>query len=329
LKTRTGIIGTGSFLPSKVLTNDDLEKMVDTSDEWIKTRTGILERRIADKDTASSDLGLEAAKKALDEAKIGPREIDLIVCATATPDMFFPSTACLIQRELGTTHAFAFDISAACSGFVYAIEVANQFIKSGKCEKALVIGVETISRITDYQDRNTCILFGDGAGAVVLAPVSEEKGILGSHLASDGREAGLIKIPAGGSRLPATCQTVQEGLHCLKMKGNEVFKLAIRLMSWVVHQVLEECGLRINDVDLLIPHQANMRIITALASRLRIPIEKVAINVDKYGNTSAATCPIALDEAVREGRIKDGDIVVLVAMGSGLTWGANVIRWGR
>lgn len=326
---QAGIIGTGSFLPSKVLTNDDLEKMVDTSDEWIRTRTGILERRIADKDTASSDLGIQAAKKALKEAEVGPKEVDLIVCATATPDMFFPSTACLIQRELGTTHAFAFDISAACSGFVYAVEVANQFVRTGKCKRALVIGVETISKITDYRNRNTCILFGDGAGAVVLAPVSEDKGILGSHLASDGRKAGLIEIPAGGSRIPATCETVKERLHYLRMKGNEVFKLAVRLMSWVVHQVLEECGLSINDVDLLVPHQANMRIITALASRLKIPLEKVAVNVEKYGNTSAATCPIALDEAVREGRIKDGDIVVLVAMGSGLTWGANVIRWGR
>lgn len=326
---QAGIIGIGSFLPSKVLTNDDLEKMVDTSDEWIRTRTGILERRIADKDIASSDLGIQAAKKALKEAGIGPRELDLIICATATPDMFFPSTACLIQQELGATHAFAFDLSAACSGFVYAVEVANQFIKSGKCEKALVLGVETLSKITDYQDRNTCVLFGDGAGAAVLAPVSEGKGILSSNLHSDGREADLIKIPAGGSRLPATCQTVQERLHYLNMKGNEVFKLAIRLMSWVVHKALEECYLNISDVDFLIPHQANMRIITALSSRLKIPMEKVVINVDRYGNTSAASCPIALDEAIRGGQIKDGDVVVLVSMGSGITWGANVIRWGR
>ncbi len=322
-----GIAGSGFYVPKKVLTNFDLEKMVDTTDEWIRTRTGIRERRIADDNEATSDLAVEAARKALENARINPQEIDLIIVATLSPDYLFPSTACLVQDKLGIKNARAFDVEAACSAFIYALSVAEAFIKSDACKTALVIGAEVFSRIVDWKDRNTCILMGDGAGAVVLKEVENGKGILSTHLGADGSGASLLKQPAGGSRLPASEETVRQGLHYFKMQGNDVFKLAVRIMSESVINALKKAGLSNKNVDLIIPHQANLRILNAMAKRLSIPMEKLMVNLDKYGNTTAASIPIALDEAVKQGRIKEGDIVVLVAFGAGLTWGAAVIRW--
>lgn len=322
-----GIEGSGFYVPKKVLTNFDLEKMVDTTDEWIRTRTGIKERRIADDNEATSDLAIEAARKALEDARISPQEIDLIIVATLSPDYPFPSTACLVQDKLGIKDARAFDIEAACAAFIYALSVAEAFIKSGTCKTALVIGAEVVSRIVDWADRNTCVLMGDGAGAVVLREAENGKGILSIHLGADGSRANLLKQPAGGSRLPATEETVRQGLHYFKMQGNEVFKLAVRIMSESVETALKKAGLSKKDIDLIIPHQANVRILNALAGRLSIPVEKVMVNLDKYGNTTAASIPIALDEALKQGRIKEGDIVVLAAFGAGLTWGAAIIRW--
>ncbi len=322
-----GIAGSGFYVPKKVLTNFDLEKMVDTTDEWIRTRTGIRERRIADDNEATSDLAVEAARKALEDAQISPQKIDLIIVATLSPDYLFPSTACLVQDKLGIKDAWAFDVEAACSAFIYALSVAEAYIKSGACKTALVIGAEVFSRIVDWKDRNSCILMGDGAGAVVLKEVENGKGILSTHLGADGSGASLLKQPAGGSRLPASEETVRQGLHYFKMQGNNVFKLAVRIMSESVITALKRAGLSNKDIDLIIPHQANIRILNAMVKRLSLPMEKLMINLDKYGNTTAASIPIALDEAVKQGRIKEGDIVVLVAFGAGLTWGAAVIRW--
>lgn len=322
-----GIAGIGFYVPKKVLTNFDLEKMVDTTDEWIRTRTGVRERRIADDNEATSDLAIEAARKALEDAQISHQEIDLIIVATLSPDYLFPSTSCLVQDKLGIKDAWAFDIEAACSGFIYALSVAEAFIKSGSYKTALVIGAEVFSRIVDWTDRNTCVLMGDGAGAVILREVENGKGILSTYLGADGSRADLLKQPAGGSRLPAAEETVRQGLHYFKMQGNEVFKLAVRIMSESVITALKKAGLSNKDIDLIIPHQANIRILNAMARRLSLPMEKLVVNLDKYGNTTAASIPIALDEAVKQGRIKEGDIVVLVAFGAGLTWGASVIRW--
>lgn len=323
----TTIVGTGSFIPDKVLTNLDLEKMVDTSDEWIITRTGIKERRIVDDEMAASDLALKAAERALEAAGISALEIDLVVVATITPDMAFPSTACLVQDRIGAKKAAAFDISAACSGFIYGLSVVDQFIKSGTYETALLIGTETLSRITDWTDRNTCVLLGDGAGAVVVKSTGEEKGILSFYLGADGGAGDLLKLPAGGSRKPPTHETIDNGLHYIKMRGNELFKVAVRVLVRAAEEALSRIHLSSEEVSLLIPHQANIRIIQAAAEKAGIPLSKVYINVDKYGNTSSASIAIALDEAVREGRIKEGDIIVLDAFGGGLTWGACVIRW--
>jgi 3-oxoacyl-[acyl-carrier-protein] synthase-3 len=323
-----GIVGTGFYVPEKILTNSDLEKMLDTTDEWIRTRTGIKERRIADDNEATSDLAIKAARKALEDAKISNKKVDLIVVATLSPDYAFPSTACLVQNKLGIKDAWAFDIEAACSGFIYALSVAEAIIKSGTCNTALVIGAEIFSRILDWKDRNTCVLMGDGAGAVVLREVENGKGILHTYLGADGSGADLMKQPAGGSRLPANEETVRQGLHYFKMQGNEVFKLAVRMMSDSAMTALKKAGLSNKDIDLIIPHQANIRILSAMARRLSLPMEKVMVNIDKYGNTTSASIPIALDEALKQGRIKEGDIVVLVAFGAGLTWGASVIRYG-
>jgi len=323
----TIIVGTGSFVPNKVLTNKDLEEMVDTDDEWIVSRTGIKERRIVSGETAASDLALKAAERALEAAGVGPLEIDLIVVATITPDMSFPSTACLVQDKIGAKKAAAFDISAACSGFIYGLSVVDKFIKSGTYETVLLIGTETLSKITDWTDRNTCILLGDGAGAVVVKSTEEKKGILSFYLGADGSAGDLLKLPAGGSRKPATHETVDNGLHYIKMKGNELFKVAVRVLVRAAKEALSRCNLSSEEVNLLIPHQANIRIIQAMAGKAGIPLSKVYINVDKYGNTSSASIAIALDEAVREGRIKPGDIIVLDAFGGGLTWGACVIKW--
>ena len=303
--------------------------MVDTSDEWIRTRTGIQERRIADSGVASSDLGLKAAELAVEGAGIDPHQIDLILVATITPDTSFPSTACHIQKQLDVYHHTpAFDLAAACSGFVYALETAKCFIACGVYETVLVVAAETLSRITDWEDRSTCVLLADGAGAVVLRPVKEGYGLIKSRLAADGRAGNLLELPGGGSRNPATHQSVEQRLHYLKMKGNELFKIGVRLSSMVGHHLLEDCQIESEEVDLVIMHQANIRIMEAVAQRLKIPMEKVFVNIHKYGNTSAASCAIALDEANREGKLKDGALILFLTIGGGLTWSASLLRWG-
>lgn len=324
---RTRVLGTGSFAPDKVLTNHDLERMVDTSNEWIIERTGIEERRIADKSVTSSDLAVEAARMALDAASLKPEDIDLILVATATPDMMFPATACIVQDKIGAKRAAAFDILAACSGFLFALASADAFIRSGIYKKVLVIGAETLSKITDWTDRNTCVLFGDGAGAVVLVAEEDGRGILSTHLHTDGSMADLLCIPGGGSQNPASLLSVESGLHFIKMKGNETFKVAVRALEEVVVEALEHNGYSASDIDMLVPHQANLRIIQATAKRLNLPMEKVVITLNKYGNTSAASVPMALDEAVRDGRIKEGSLVILEAFGGGLSWASALIKW--
>ena len=322
------ITGTGSFTPEKVLTNADLEKMVETTDEWITARSGIKERRIADKETAASDLSFEATKKAMEEAKIKPEELDLILIGTVTPDYLLPSTACILQDKLGAKNAAVMDIVAACSGFLYGLSVAQAFIYSGKYKTILVIGVEVLSKITNWNDRNTCVLFGDGAGAAIVQRTQENnKGILATYLCGDGSLANLLHIPVGGTRTPLTKENIDKGDQYIKMEGNEVFKSAVRSMGDAATRALKEANISAEQIDLLIPHQANIRIIEATAKRLKLPMEKVFVNIDKYGNTSAASIPIALDEARKSGRIKPGDITLLVAFGAGFTWGLAVIRW--
>jgi 3-oxoacyl-[acyl-carrier-protein] synthase-3 len=324
---KSKIVGTGSYLPKSVLTNFDLEHMVDTSDEWIIERTGIRERRIAGKDEAASDLAYEASQRALKVAGIKPKEIDLILLATTTPDMFFPSTACILQDKLNARKAAAFDISAACSGFIYALSIADQFIKGGVYKTVLVVGTEILSRVTDWNDRTTCVLFGDGAGAVVIQPSWDRRGIISTHLHSDGRLKDLLYLPGGGSRNPASKRSIEKGLHYIKMRGNETFKVAVRNLEEVALEALIANDLKPSNIALFIPHQANLRIIQAIAKRLDLPMEKVLINIDRYGNTSAASIPIALDEAVSEGRIKEGDLILMEAFGGGLTWASALIRW--
>ncbi len=322
-----GITGTGSYLPEKELTNFDLENIVDTTDEWIKTRTGISKRRVAEDKIATSDLATEAAKKAIDNAGISAEDVDLIIVATVTPDMAFPSTACIVQKNIGAKNAAAFDIEAACSGFIYGITIGEQFIKSGMYKNVLVIGAETLSKILNWKDRNTCVLFGDGAGAAILQPVKDGYGILSSSLGADGSSGDYLTQPAGGSRIPASIETVANNLHYVQMDGSEVFKFAVRIMAKSTLQAIESSGLKLNDIDYMIPHQANIRIIEAAAKRLNLDMDKVYVNLNNYGNMSAASVPVALDEAVRKGNIKTGDIVTLVAFGGGLTWGSSVIRW--
>ncbi|HHW91188.1 MAG TPA: ketoacyl-ACP synthase III [Firmicutes bacterium] len=323
-----GIVGVGSALPEKVITNGDLEKMVDTSNQWITTRTGIKERRIASPETATSDLALTAGRRAMERAGIEPEELDLILVATTTPDMAFPSTACIVQAGLGAYNAAAFDLEAACSGFLYGLAIGEQFISSGVYETVLIIGAEVLSKIVNWSDRNTCVLFGDGAGACVLRPVTAGKGILSHYLGADGRGVKLLQLPAGGSRLPASAATVEQGLHYIEMQGAEVFKFAVRIMGEASLEALRRAGLAREEVDLLVPHQANHRIIMAAAKRLGLTPEQVIVNLDRYGNMSAASIPVALEEAVSEGRIRDGDNVLLVGFGAGLTWGAAVLKWG-
>jgi len=322
-----GIIGTGKYLPDHVVTNHDLEKIVETSDEWIVDRTGIRERRIADPGFATSDLAALAAEQALLDAGITADEIDLIIVATCTPDMGLVSTACLVQDKIKASKAAAFDLAAACAGFAYGLVVGSQCVKTGLYKKVLVIGAETLSKIIDWTDRNTCVLFGDGAGAVVLGEVPAGYGILGVDLGSEGSGADFLKVPAGGSRLPATNETVNGRQHFLYMNGSEVFKFAIKVMGESAVRALDHAGLSNTDIDCLVPHQANMRIINSAAKRLKVPMEKVMVNVDKYGNTSGATIPIALDEAIKSNKIKHDDIVVLVGFGAGLTWASCVIKW--
>ncbi|CEN84837.1 3-oxoacyl-ACP synthase [[Clostridium] sordellii] len=326
MNTKAGIVGVGSYVPKNIISNFDLEKIMDTSDEWIKTRTGIRERRIVDENEATSDLATKAALNAIKDANLTPEDIDLIIVATITPDMIFPSTACLVQANIKGTKAACFDLEAACSGFIYGITVAKQFIESDTYKHVLVIGAEALSRILDYEDRSTAILFGDGAGAVVMGPVSEG-GVLSTSLGSDGNGKDYLNIPAGGSKTPASEDSIKNRLHFIKMAGSDVFKFAVRIMQDASVECIKSANLEIQDIDYLIPHQANIRIIEASAKRLKLSMDKVYVNLDKYGNMSAASIPVALDEAYREGKIKKGDNIVLVGFGGGLTWGASVVRW--
>lgn len=321
------IVGTGISIPSKVLTNLELEKMVDTSNEWIMGRTGISERRIASGDETTSTFAVEALKKALKNANVSVEELEMILVATATGDMPFPATACLVQQKLNAPKLAAFDITAACCGFLYGLSIAKQYIATSEYKTVAVIGAETLSKITDWKDRNTCVLLGDGAGAVVIKSCELSEGILGNHLWADGNFSSLLQVPAGGSRMPASHETVDNRLHYLKMNGTEVFKQAVRVMTEGVEEVLKKAGLTAADIDLFIPHQANLRIIKAMADRMDLPSEKVFVNIHKYGNTSAASIAIALDESVREGRLKKGDIVAMASFGSGLTMASCVMRW--
>ncbi|MFC1478226.1 beta-ketoacyl-ACP synthase III [Candidatus Margulisiibacteriota bacterium] len=323
------ITGTGSAIPPKRLTNDDLAKIVDTSDEWISTRTGIKARHITDSQTATSDLAVEAAQKALETAGVNAGQIDLIIVATSTPDYLnFPATACVVQAKLEAVNAAAFDLSAACTGFVYALTTANQYIKAGMYKNILVIGADTLSKFVNWEDRNTCVLFGDGAGAVVLQPSESESGIIASYLGADGKGGKFLCNPAGGSRKPIDQESLDLKQNCITMNGREVFKFSTRVIIDGVKKVIEMAGLQLSDIDLLVPHQANTRIINHAVEKLGLSLEKVCVNIHNYGNTSAATIPIALDEAVHSNRLNRGDRVVTVGFGGGLTWGANVITWG-
>lgn len=322
-----GIIGTGKYVPERILTNQQLEQMVETNDEWIVTRTGIKERRIAAEAEATSDLALEASRRAIEAAGLTAEDIDLIIVATITPDMFFPSTACLLQDKLKATKAAAFDLSAACSGFIYGLATASNMIATGMYKHVLIVGAETLSRITDYTDRNTCILFGDGAGAVVLGQVEEGRGFRSFELGADGSGGELLKVSGGGSRLPASEASLSGKKHYIHMAGNDVFKFAVRIMGSAAEDALAKAGMTKEDVNLLVPHQANIRIIQSALNRLNLSEEKAMINLDKYGNMSAASIPVALAEAVEQNRVKEGDCLVFVGFGGGLTWGASVLIW--
>jgi 3-oxoacyl-[acyl-carrier-protein] synthase-3 len=321
------IIGTGSYVPEKVLTNADLSRIVDTSDEWITTRTGIKERRIAAKDETTSAMATKAALKAIEQAKIKPIEIDLILVATATPDMMFPATACFVQTKIGAKNAACLDVSAACAGFLVALEIAQQFITSHTYETVLVIGAEKLTSITNWTDRNTCVLFGDGAGAAILRHRGGSHGVISTHIGSDGEFANILFMPGGGCKTPITRENVDRHLMTIHMTGKEVYKQAVTAMLRASKKALEQAGLTIDDIACVIPHQANVRIIEAIADRLKIPIEKFYVNLDRYGNTSAAAVAIALDEANRTGRIKAGDYILMVVFGGGLTWASTVIEW--
>jgi 3-oxoacyl-[acyl-carrier-protein] synthase-3 len=324
-----GILGVGMAVPDRVLTNADLEKIVDTSDEWILTRTGIRERRISSPDETSSTLGTAAARRALAHAGVLPEELDMIICATATGDYIWPATACLIQQALGANRATAYDITAACSGFVYGLATASAYIQSGQMRRVLVVGAETLSKLVNWEDRATCVLFGDGAGAAVLGPCAPDEGVLSSAMGSDGGGFEMIILPAGGTKIPVTPEVLEQKLNRIFMRGSEVYKFAVKIMGDVCLDALCKANLTPADVSLFIPHQANTRIIEAAASRMGLPSEKVFINLDRYGNTSAASIPIGLTEAVSQGRVKRGDVLVFVGFGAGLTWGANVVRWSR
>lgn len=322
-----GIIGTGKYVPERVLTNQDLEQMVDTNDEWIVTRTGIRERRLAAAEQASSDLAYEASLEALSNAGIRAEELDLIIVATITPDMAFPSTACILQEKLGAKKAAAFDLSAACSGFIYGLANASNFIATGTYKYALVVGAECLSKITDYTDRNTCVLFGDGAGAVVLGAVPEGRGFRSFELGADGSGGELLKVEGGGSRCPASPESLESKRHFIYMAGSEVFKFAVRIMGSAAEEALRKAGIDKAEIDLLVPHQANIRIIQSALQKLHLSEDKAMINLDKYGNVSAASIPLALAEAVESGRVKEGNKLLLVGFGGGLTWGAAALVW--
>ena len=320
------IIGTGSSVPETVLSNSDLEKMVDTSDEWITSRTGIKERRIADENTAASDVAYGAAEKALRAAGVSPQQLDVIIVGTITPDFIFPSTGCILQNRLGAKKAYAFDLMAGCSGFLYTLHVAEGIIKSGGAEKILAIGVDVLSKVTDFEDRSTCILFGDGAGAAVLT-ASDEPGILSSILSSDGSHWDLLYVPAGGSRTPIDEEVLKTREQYIKMEGNDVFKVAVKSMESATVDAIAKANVSPKDIDLFVPHQANYRILEAVRKRLDFPEEKVFANLDKYGNTSGASIPLALDEAVRQGSVGEGSLVLFAAFGAGFTWAASVVRF--
>jgi len=325
--TRARIAGIGAYAPKRILTNHDLEKMVDTSDEWIIQRTGVRERRIADEGEAASDLGLRAAQQALDRADVGAEEVDFIVVGTTMGDMAFPTTANLLQHRLGCRSAGSVDVYAACSGSIYSLSIGSQYIETGKYRTVLCVGADCLSRLTDYTDRGTCILLADAAGAVVLRPATGESGILDVDLYSDGRYGDLLIMPAGGSRSPATHETVDRRLHFAKMKGNEVFKVAVRMFEDCAQRILERNGFKAEDIDVFVPHQANLRIIEAAVKRLKLPMDRVVVNVDRYGNTGAASVYVALEEAWAGQRLKPGDLVLLAAFGGGFTWGAALLRW--
>jgi 3-oxoacyl-[acyl-carrier-protein] synthase-3 len=324
---RSAVLGTGSELPAKVVTNRELEQMVDTSDEWITVRTGIKERRVLEEGKGNADMAFKAATRALQDAGMEAKDLEAIIMGTVSSDYLMPSSACVLEDLLGARNAFSFDVGAACSGFINAISVADSFIRSGKINNALVVGSDTLSRWLNWQDRTTCILFGDGAGAVVLGVSENGTGILSTKLRTDGSYVKMLYVPAGGSLKPATPETVKKNEHTITMNGKEVFKLAVRSMEEISREALTEAGVTIEQLSLVIPHQANKRIIVALAERLGVPMEKVMVNLEKYGNTSAASIPVALDEARRQGRIKPGDIVLFNAFGAGFAWGAAVVKF--
>ncbi len=323
------VVGWGSYAPPQVLTNADLERMVDTSDEWIRTRTGICERRLAGEGETTVSMSLQAARRALEVAGLRPAQLDLIIISTVTPDHAFPATACLVQDALGASHAAAFDLSAGCSGFIYGLSIAAHLLSAGAYQTALVVGAETLSRITDWSDRATAVLFGDGAGAVVLEVGENEGGVLSTLLGADGSGGDLLRLPAGGSKAPPSHRTVAERQHFIQMKGREVFRFAVKKLPEITREVVERAGLSLGDVSLLIPHQANQRIIDAAVRTLDLPPGTVYTNLERYGNTSSASIPIALSEAAEAGRIHPGDLVVCAGFGAGLTWGAAAIRWSR
>ena len=321
------IIGTGSYVPERILTNRELEKIVETSDEWIRTRTGIGERRIAAPEETTSDMATNAALSAMSQAGVSAEQIDLIIVATVTPDMFFPATACWVQKKLGAVRAACFDVSAACSGFIYAMEIAQQFISNHVYNTVLIIGADKLSSIVDWSDRNTCVLFGDGAGAAILRNRGASHGVIATHMGSDGEFTDILFMPGGGSRCPITSANADQKLNTIKMLGKETYKQAVTAMSDAADRALESAGLKYEDIACVIPHQANMRIIEAIAHRMGLPVEKFYVNLEKYGNTSAGAVAIALDEAHRNGRFKIGDYILLVAFGGGLTWASSVIQW--
>jgi 3-oxoacyl-[acyl-carrier-protein] synthase III len=322
-----GILGTGHSYPEGILTNADLEKMVETSDEWITTRTGIKQRRKAGPGEYTSLFAVKAAREAIEKARIDPTEIDLLICATVTPDQILPSTACLIQAEIGASNAAAFDLAAACSGFLYGLTLANSMIRAGQTKYALVIGAEVLTQYVDYTDRSTCVIFGDGAGAAVLGSVDPSKGILSTRIKSDGRFAEQLFSPGGGTRLKPSAETLATGQHFFKMRGNELFKVAVRSMAEISREVMDEAGIGADDVDLFIPHQANQRITDAVAKNLGVDETRVYSNIAMHGNTSAASIPIALDECVTAGRLSDGDLLLMTSFGGGVTWGGVLVRW--
>jgi 3-oxoacyl-[acyl-carrier-protein] synthase-3 len=324
---RAAITGMGTAVPEKVLTNLDFEKFLDTSDEWITQRTGIKERRIVSDGQTTATLGTQAARKALDDAHLQSRDVELIICATVTPEMVFPATACFIQDALGVKDIPAFDINAACSGFVYGLTVASKFIETGTYKKVLLVGADTLTRFSDYTDRGSCVLFGDGAGAVVLEPTDEPgKGILYNVLHADGSGWEFIYVPAGGSRTPPSHQTIDNRDHYVKMRGRDVYKFAVEKMQWLMEDCMKHCNLTVDDVDMVVPHQVNSRIIESAAEKFHFPMEKLYMNIDRYGNTSAASIPLAMEGARREGKIGPGSLILVVAFGAGLTWAGSVIR---